>query len=186
VRNRILPAFLVIAIFSGDPALADSESNVAIDRLAAGTVSRLEWGIEKLNRALVETFAIDPLTLEPSSPPYFVNVSFEREEGRILVEIGRTFASVKEDRAKELCSEYIARVRGMLSVGQVGRPSIGSSSSLAADFFHPMIAVDAPDIAFAQALDRAVVLRALVASPVNGVFSICTAQLTHSPVRQIE
>jgi hypothetical protein len=59
-------------------------------------------------------------------------------------------------------------------------------SSLAADFFHPPTADAEPDPAFARALDRTVSLRALVASPINGVYAICTTALTGSPIRHVD
>ncbi|MDP6182422.1 MAG: hypothetical protein QF609_01250 [Gammaproteobacteria bacterium] len=184
-RNLLVLWCIGIMLLAGGPAGADRPSNAAIEKLANEPVSRLEWGLERFERALVDTFAIDPVTLETSSPPFFINVSYEHADAHILVEIGRTFASMKQARADDLCREYIVRVRGMLSVDRAGRPAIKGSSSLAADFFHPLTAAAKPDPEFANALDAGVALRALVPSPVNGVFAICTAALTNSPVRLV-
>jgi hypothetical protein len=186
VRKTIISWIVGLTLFAGDATAAGPDPDSAVERLAKETVSRLEWGIDKLRRALVEMFATDPVTLEASTPPFFINVSYDREDGRILIEIGRTFAALSEDRARELCTQYIARTRGMLSVDRTGGPSVGDASSLAADFFHPLAAPRVPATEFAQALDRRVMLRALVASPINGVYSICTAGLTHSPIRHLE
>lgn len=185
MQNSFIPALIGVALFTAT-AQADADANAAIDQLANTSVSRLEWGLEKFKRALIDTFAIDPLTLETSSPPFFINVFYENDDGRILVEIGRTFPSLNEGRADELCREYIGRVRGLVSVDRSGRPSVKDASSLAIDFFHPAKSDAEPELAFAQALDATVMLRALVASPINGVFAICTASLTGSPVRFVK
>lgn len=186
MRFWSLLGLLVLLSSGSNMAAAQSPSDDAIGWLAQQTVSRLEWGIEKLRRALMETLSIDPLTLQPSSPPFFVNVSYQSNDKRILIEIGRTFASVGNDRAKELCTEYIARVRGLLSVDPLGRPSVGGASSLAEDYFQPIDPARIANGGLAEDLDRSVFLRVLVASPLNGVFSICTASLIGSPVRHVE
>lgn len=186
VQNFILLGLLGSALVPVNATPAEPQTNQAIEQLAHETVSRLEWGMQYFKRALIETFSINPQTLESSAPPFFINVSYVREDRQIVVEIGRTFASVSADRAAALCIEYVERVRSMLSVDPVGRPAIGEASSLAADFFHPLTAPQGPAIEFAQALDRRITLRALVASPVNGVFSICGASLTHSPIRHLK
>jgi hypothetical protein len=186
VRNPLLLMLVGLRLFMPGAAFAAPDPAAAIAQLAQGSVSRLEWGLDKLERALTETFAIDPRTLAPSSPPFFINVTYARDEGHILVEIGRSFESLGKGQADELCGDYLARVRGFLSVDRTGRPSIKQTSSLTADFFHPPTAAAPPDPGFAKALDRAVMLRGLVASPINGVFAICSASLTHSPIRYVE
>ena len=174
----ILPAARVAAVEPGPDS--------AIDRLAGEPVSRLEWGLDRLRRALLEIFAIDPLTLEPSMPPYFINAGYAAGEGHILIEIGRTLPSVAKDEARSLCTEYLTRVRGFLSVGKTGKPAVNGISDLAAEYFHPLLATTPPDPVFARALDRSVRLRALVAAPMSGVYAICTANLTDSPIRHID
>lgn len=186
MRSPSLWLIATAIIFSTRPAAAAPMPDDAIQHLATGTVSRLEWGLDKLRRTLVETLAIDPLSLEPSSPPYFVNVSFELKEKRIEIEIGRSFPSVERQRARQLCDDYIARVRGLFGVDRSGEPAVNGVSSLTEDMFHPLDAATPPDSEFAQAVDRSVVLRALVASPMNGVYSICSARLTHSPIRHTD
>ncbi|MGR9093349.1 MAG: hypothetical protein ACU85U_22485 [Gammaproteobacteria bacterium] len=165
-------------------AAVEPNPDAAIDRLAGEPVTRLEWGLDRLRRALLEIFAIDPLTLEPSTPPYFINADFEA--GYISIEIGRTLPSVAKDEARSLCTEYITRVRGFLSVGKTGVPVVNGVSDLAAEYFHPLLATTPPDPAFARALDSSVRVRALVAAPLSGVYAICTAKLTDSPIRHID
>lgn len=155
-------------------------------QLADSHVSRLEWGIEKLKNALVANFASDPLTLEPSDPRFFINVGYNDTQGNIVIEIGRTFASVEAARARTLCADYLGRVRGFLSVDKLGKPAVGAASALAAEFFHPLAAAAPPAVEFARALDASVGLRAIVASPTNGVYAICTAELTGTPIRHVE
>lgn len=182
----VLLAFLSSALCA-DALAANEQARVeALSTLASAPVSRLEWGIDKLRRALEQHFSIDPLTLAPSNPRYFVNVDYKSERGVILIELGRTLASLKEADAKPMCAEMIARIRSFLSVDKLGQPSIKNSSALALDYFHPLDASEPPSDAFAAALDASVQLRGLVASPINGVYSICGAGLTHSPVRHVE
>jgi hypothetical protein len=182
---RIVVAAVTLTVGS---VCADAEftAETAIERLARDPVTRLEWGLDRLRRSLLEIFAIDPLTLEPVSPPYFINAGYRPSDGYILVEIGRTLPSIGTNEAKTLCAEYIARVRGFLSVGKGGRPAVNGISDLAAEYFHPIEDEDSPDPDFAHALDQSVRLRALVAAPMSGVYSICTANLTDSPIRHIE
>jgi len=183
IRHLTLAGFAALTSIStaAPPAPAS-----ALEQLAGSSVSRLEWGIDKLRRALVETFAIDPLSLEPSSPPFFVNVGYDKSAAKIRIEIGQTYPSLDDSRARTECETYIERVRGFLSVDKVGRPAIGNSSALAAEYFHPLGAAEPPAEAFARDLDHAVTLRGLVASPLNGVYAICTAGLVDTPIRHLE
>jgi hypothetical protein len=167
-------------------AAGDTPADAAVEALAGESVSRLEWGLDRLRRALLEIFAIDPLTLEPSVPPYFINANVAADERRILIEIGRTLPSVGNAQARELCAEYITRVRGFLSVDKTGTPAVNGVSDLAAEYFHPQFRAAPPDPDFARALDGAVRLRALVAAPMSGVYAVCTAKLTDSPIHHIE
>lgn len=157
-----------------------------LEQLADTPVSRLEWGMTRLRQGLVENFAQDPLTLAPSAPPYFINVALADDRSRIVLEIGQTFSSLDEMRARELCGEYVQRVRAFLSVDRSGRPAIKGRSSLAEDYFHPAFAPAPPELSFARALDDSVTIRGLVASPLNGTFSICGAPLTGAPVRYVD
>lgn len=158
----------------------------AIESLSREPVSRLEWGLDRLRRDLLEIFALDPLTLEPSVPPYFINANFVADDRVILIEVGRTLSSVAAEDARELCTEYITRVRGFLSVDKLGNPAVNGVSDLAEEYFHPAFATAKPERAFARALDGAVRLRALVAAPMSGVYAICTAKLTDSPIHHID
>ena len=181
--SRIVVVLLALPCCAG---AAGHDGDSVIDRLAASPVSRLDWGMERLHRALIAHFERDPVTLEPSAPPYFINAGFEQDDGVILIEIGRTLPTIARADAKRECEDYIARVRSFLSVTRLGNPSVGSTSALMAEYFHPSHAPDEPAAADATALDALVRVRALVASPLNGVYSICTANLTNSPVRHIE
>jgi len=177
-----------LALILSTPWVAadDTASDAAVAALAGEPVSRLEWGLDRLRRALLEIFAIDPLTLEPSVPPYFINANVAADGRRILIEIGRTLPSVGSAQARELCAQYIMRVRGFLSVDKTGTPAVNGISDLAAEYFHPQFRAAPPDPDFARALDGAVRLRALVAAPMNGVYAVCTAKLTDSPIHHIE
>jgi hypothetical protein len=166
---------------AGEPAADD-----VVQQLARSHVSRLEWGIEKLKDGLGANFANDPLTLEPSEPRFFINVGYDAARVNIVIEIGRTFPSIEAVRARTACGEYIGRVRAFLSVDKLGQPSVGAASALAAEFFHPLGAATPPTVEFARALDAIVALRAIVASPTNGVYAICTAGLTGTPVRHVD
>ena len=177
---------LALILSATDVAAVEPTPDTAIDRLAGESVSRLEWGLDRVRRALLEIFALDPLTLEPSSPPYFINANFDAGERYILIEIGRTLPSVAKDEARSLCAEYITRVRGFFSVGKTGTPAVNGVSDLAAEYFHPLLATTPPDPAFARALDSKVRLRALVAAPMSGVYAVCTAKLTDSPIRHVD
>ena len=162
---------LALVLSTPSVAAGDTPADAAVEALAGESVSRLEWGLDRLRRALLEIFAIDPLTLEPSVPPYFINANVAADERRILIEIGRTLPSVGNAQARELCAEYITRVRGFLSVDKTG--------------ILPLVEVDHAEV-FARALDDAVRLRALVAAPMSGVYAVCTAKLTDSPIHHIE
>jgi len=186
MRTVLLITILVLTVAAGRAVAVEATSESVIAQLSADPVSRLEWGLDRLRRALLENFALDPLTLEPSSPPYFINAGYDAATGTILIEIGRTLASIAAHDAKNLCSEYINRVRGFLSVGKAGVPAVNGISDLAAEYFHPTHAAEPPDRALARALDEGVRLRALVAAPMSGVYSICTARLTNSPIRHVE
>lgn len=177
---------LALVLSATRVAAVEPTLDPAIDRLAGESVTRLEWGLDRLRRSLLEIFALDPLTLEPSSPPYFINTDYAAGKRYILIEIGRTLPAVGKDEARSLCTEYITRVRGFLSVDKTGRPAVNGVSDLAAEYFHPLLATVPPDPAFARALDSTVRLRALVAAPMSGVYSICTAQLTDSPIRHVD
>lgn len=175
-----------VILWAAPAAAVDPHPESAIDRLAGEPVSRLEWGLDRLRRSLLEIFALDPLTLEPSSPPFFINADFDANERYILIEVGRTLPSAGKDEARGLCATYLTRVRGFLSVDKTGTPAVNGVSDLAATYFHPSPATSPPDPAFARALDSTVRLRALVAAPMSGVYAICTAKLTDSPIRHID
>lgn len=103
VQIFILLGLLGSALVPVNATPAAPQTNQAIDQLAIDTASRLEWGMQNFKRALIESFSIDPQTLESSAPPFFINVSYVREDRQIVVEIGRTFAVVSADRAAALC-----------------------------------------------------------------------------------
>jgi hypothetical protein len=179
--------FALALVFSTASAAANEPApDSAVAALGHEPVSRLEWGLDRLRRDLLEIFAVDPLTLEPSVPPYFINANFVADDALILIEVGRTLPAVAADEARRLCTEYITRVRGFLSVDKIGNPAVNGISDLAAEYFHPAFATAKPEPAFARALDGAVRLRALVAAPMSGVYAICTAKLTGSPIHHLE
>ena len=158
----------------------------ALAGLREAPVSRFEWGLEKYRQGLVEHFRIDPITLQPSVPPFFINVIFNEEKAEILVEIGRTFGSTQETRARELCEEYLIRARSMLAVDRFGKPVTKGVSTLAADYFQPSNSGAGQDLDVAQALDELVVLRGLVVAPASGIYAVCGAKLTGTPIRHLQ
>lgn len=185
--NIALRFFALALVLSAACATANEPSpDAAVEALGREPVSRLEWGLDRLRRDLLEIFAVDPLTLEPSKPPYFINANFVADDALILIEVGRTLPSVGADEARSMCTEYITRVRGFLSVDKTGNPAVNGVSDLAGEYFHPAFAAAKPERAFARALDGAVRLRALVAAPMSGVYAVCTAKLTDSPIHHIE
>lgn len=182
VRLFTLTLFLSTAYATANEPTPDS----AIESLSREPVSRLEWGLDRLRRDLLEIFALDPLTLAASIPPYFINANFIAAERLILIEVGRTLPSVAAEEARGLCEEYITRVRGFLSVDKLGNPAVNGVSDLAEEYFQSVVATTKPEREFARALDGTVRLRALVAAPMSGVYAICTARLTDSPIHHID
>ena len=85
----------------GLPTLAQEPRNPAIEQLSGATVSRLEWGLEKLEQSPDQHFSIDPLSLEPSSPPHFVNVSWDPDDQQISIGMGRTFPAINDEQATQ-------------------------------------------------------------------------------------
>ena len=156
----------------------------ALSELRETPVSRFEWGLEKYRQALKEHFRIDPLSLKPSVPPFFINVVFSEEKAEILVEIGRTFGSTEETRAREFCEDYLIRARSMLAVDRLGKPVSKGVSTLAADYFQGEETGPA-DLEIAKALDELVVLRGLVVAPASGIYAVCGARLVDMPIRHL-
>lgn len=182
------------AIFLGSLVLACSaiaQSSLdspleTLKQLRETPISRFEWGLERYRVALIEHFRVDPLSLEPSVPPFFINVVFDEEKAEILVEIGRTFGSVQENRARQFCENYLIQARSMLAVDRLGNPVVKDTSSLAADFFQASSAGEDPPISIAKALDQLVMLRALVVAPASGIYSVCGAKLIGMPIKHLE
>ena len=168
------------------PPAGATEPLAALNELRETPVSRFEWGLEKYRQALKEHFRIDPLTLKPSIPPFFINVVFSEEKAEILVEIGRTFGSTEETRAREFCEDYLVRARSMLAVDRLGTPVSKGVSTLAADYFQGEQTDGTTDVKTAKALDELVVLRGLVVAPASGIYSVCGAKLTGMPIRHLE
>lgn len=152
--------------------------------LSENPVSRLEWGMLKLERMLTAQFETDPETLAPFEPPFFINLKFDRERTRLVIEIGRTFGELAADRAAPLCREYVNRVRIQFNIDRVGNPLAGAHSNLAAEFFQPLTA-GPPDPAFAQAIDRFVYVQGLVASPLTGAYAVCGAGIRDGEVHEL-
>ena len=149
-------------------------------------VSRFEWGLEKYRQGLIEHFRLDPISLHPAVPPFFINVIFSEEKAEILVEIGRTFGTVEETRAREFCEEYLVRARSMLAVDRLGKPVSKGVSSLTMDYFQLAPADAGQSANIAQALDELVVLRGLVVAPASGIYAVCGAKLTNMPIRHLQ
>lgn len=170
-----------------EPAISPQDTVSPQDMVAQlvdTPVSRLEWGMLKIQRYLEEGFAIDPETLAPYSPRFYVNVEFEATAPRLVIEIGRTFPSLARDEAPELCRDYVNRVRILFNIDRVGRPIGKPWSTLAADFFlPPNTQVDA---ARADAIDALVTVEGLVASPISGVYAVCGAGLRDAKVRTLD
>ena len=99
------------------------------------SVSRLEWGILKLERYLEKMYAIDPTTLEPFMPPFYTNVELEIDAETIVIEVGRTFQTIDSTTMKSLCRDYVNQVRGFFEVDRIGKPIGKPYSSLTEDFF---------------------------------------------------
>ena len=157
-----------------------------LQELQQTPISRFEWGLERFRNALVEHFRIDPITLEPSIPPFFINVIFSAQENEILVEVGRTFGSSEETRARQFCEDYLVRVRSMLAVDRIGNPVTKGVSTLAADYFVSGLSADQDDKELAKAIDDIVVLRGLVVAPASGIYAVCGAKLIGTPIRHLE
>ena len=163
-----------------------AESLDALSDLRKTPITRFEWGLEKYRQGLIEHFRIDPISLQPSVPPFFINVIFNEEKAEILVEIGRTFGSTQETRARELCEEYLIRARSMLAVDRLGKPVTKGVSTLAADYFQSPHSGKEQDLDVARALDKLVVLRGLVVAPASGIYAVCGAKLTGTPIRHLQ
>lgn len=157
-----------------------------IEELQATPISRFEWGLLQYRLALIEHFRHDPSSLALSQPPFFINVTFEQDKTEILVEIGRTFGTSEETRARQFCEDYLVHARSMLAIDKVGRPVVQGISSLAKDFFSPVDAAPEVIARIGRALDAAVVLRGLVVAPASGIYSVCGARLIDMPVKHLE
>lgn len=157
-----------------------------LQALRDAPVSRFEWGLERFRNALVESFRVDPVTLAPSVPPFFINVNFDRSANEILVEVGRTFGTTEETRAKQFCEDYLLQIRSLVAVDRLGRPVSNGTSTLAADFFMP---VDTPQQTLREtggALDKVVKLRGLVVAPASGIYAVCGVQLVGGTIKHLE
>ena len=179
----LLPAIAMGA--SNDRATDAMSRDETVRMLSEAPVSRLEWGILKLERMLNAQFETDPETLAPFDPPFFINMKFDRERSRLIIEIGRTFGQLAADRAAPLCREYVNRVRIQFNIDRVGNPLVGAHSSLAAEYFQPLTA-GPPDPAFAHAVDRFVYVQGLVASPLTGAYAVCGAGIRDTEVRNLD
>lgn len=157
-----------------------------IGELQATPISRFEWGLQQYRLALIEHFRHDPSSLALSQPPFFINVTFEQNKAEILVEIGRTFGSTEETRARQFCEDYLVHARSMLAIDKVGRPVVQGVSSLAKDFFTSVDASPEVIARIGKALDAKVVLRGLVVAPASGVYSVCGARLIGMPIKHLE
>ncbi|MEM7467140.1 MAG: hypothetical protein AAF387_09670 [Pseudomonadota bacterium] len=124
--------------------------------------------------------------MQPSKPLFFINVIFSEKEAEILVEIGRTFGSSEESRAKKFCEDYLVRARSMLAVDRLGKPVSKGVSTLAADYFFNSTNGETVDLDVAKALDDLVVLRGLVVAPANGIYAVCDASLTNMPIKHLD
>ena len=187
--TTIFRAALFSALLLPPNALAQSASSSPLDtlkQLRETPISRFEWGIERFRAALIENFRVDPISLEPSVPPFFINVNVNEKKAEILVEIGRTFGSTKETSARKFCENYLIQARSMLAVDRLGKAVVKGVSSLAADFFHPSNDADGPPVEVAKALDQLVKLRGLVVAPASGIYAVCGAKLTGMPIRHLE
>ncbi|MGR8947132.1 MAG: hypothetical protein ACU84Q_03735 [Gammaproteobacteria bacterium] len=180
-----LRILLLVCLPPNTLALDDNKLD-PLKELQRKSVSRFEWGLERYRNALVEHFRIDPISLQPSVPPFFINVLYSEQKSEILVEIGRTFGSTEETRAKELCEQYIVRARSMLAVDKLGRPVSKGVSTLAADYFFSTLTEEEVDLEAARALDEIVVLRGLVVAPASGIYAVCGASLTNMPIRHLQ
>jgi hypothetical protein len=109
-----------------------------------------------------------------------------KSSGSIWSRNSRNRSIASSSASSWISTPAIGRVRAFLSVDKLGQPSVGAASALAAEFFHPLGAATPPTVEFARALDAIVALRAIVASPTNGVYAICTAGLTGTPVRHVD
>ena len=177
--NLLLPSLLLAEPHGGSPA-------DIVEELQSTPISRFEWGLQQYRLALIEHFRHDPTSLEPSQPPFFINVNFEPQKTEILVEIGRTFGTVEETRARQFCEDYLVHARSMLAVDKLGRPVVEGVSSLAKDFFASTKINERKISSIGKALDSLVVLRGLVVAPASGIYSVCGARLTGMPVRHLE
>ena len=175
----LLPSTLLAEPVGGSPA-------DIVNELQHTPISRFEWGLQQFRLALIEHFRHDPSSLEPSQPPFFINVNFEPKKVEILVEIGRTFGTVEETRARQFCEDYLVHARSMLAVDKLGRPVVEGVSSLARDFFVSSEFDETKILRIGKALDSVVVLRGLVVAPASGIYSVCGAQLIDMPIRHLE
>lgn len=172
------------APFGPDEAAAGVTVRTIVDQLANTPVSRLEWGMLQIQRYLDEEFAIDPETLAPYDPRFYINVEFNAASPRLVIEVGRTFPSLNREQAPTLCRDYVNRVRILFNVDRVGRPIGKPYSTLARDFFlSPESEVDP---ATADAIDAMIYVEGLVASPITGVYSVCGAGLRDPQVRALD
>lgn len=167
------------------PAADAMSAAKAAAELSTMPVSRLEWGMLRLERYLDEQFALDPTTLAPYEPPFFINLKYDADTPRLVIEIGRTFSELDADRAAPLCREYVNRVRILFNVDKVGRPIAAPHSALARDYFLPLSAPEV-DARFAHAIDRLVYVQGLVASPLSGAYAVCGAGIRDAEVRFLD
>ena len=169
-----------------DPAALDTAPrslHALVEMLAQTPVSRLEWAMLRIERYLEQEFEIDPETLAPFDPRFYVNLEFNREAPRLIIEIGRTFPSLGQDRAAPLCRDYVNWVRVQFNVDRVGRPIGKPYSNLAQEFFVSPETEVTPE--FADAIDQLVFIEGLVASPISGVYAVCGAGLRDARVRSL-
>ncbi|NNM00507.1 MAG: hypothetical protein HKO62_07140 [Gammaproteobacteria bacterium] len=172
---------LTLLITAADAAAQETPSVDALGSLAAEPVSRLEWGLAQLEKDLNDLVGIDPDTLEPFDPRYRFNVNYLPGPRRIVIEVGRTFPQFPADQAQRECTSYIVRIRSLFGVDRTGRMP-RPVSSLAADYFTPAWSEAPLQPAMAAQLDRALYIRAVVAAPLTGVYSICQAGLLDSEI----
>ena len=182
--------FISVALFLV-PYVVYAETSIKpphefVEQLHNTPVSRFEWGLERYRQALMEHFRYDPISLESSVPPFFINVNFNVAKSEIVVEIGRTFGAVQETRARQHCEDYLIRARSMLAVDKIGQPVVRGVSSLAKDFFIPIDSSEDFARSAAEALDAMVILRGLVVAPASGIYSVCGAKLTGMPIKHLE
>ena len=119
-----------------------------------------------------------PLTLEPSTPRYFINVDSSPSRNVSSSKSAKRSPSWRQRTPNPRAPDTFIEVRGFLGVDKLGNPVARGHSALSADYFHPPDALAPPVAEAAAALDRTVLVRGLAAAPINGVYTICGAPLT--------